>query len=74
MDQLNDFLEGFGSNLLDTRDEFLDFLVVGLVDDELVGLFHIVIEFCCELSVGKQFTTDSDIAVILVIGILIVAK
>ena len=44
MDHLYDSFEDIRPVPLDISHEFLDFLVFRFVDNELVGLFHVVVE------------------------------
>lgn len=48
LNHLDDSLEDVASVLLDIGHEVFDFFILGLVDDELIGLFHEVVELLGE--------------------------
>ena len=74
MDQLNNLFKNLRPDPFDLGEELFDFLFLRPVDDELIGFFHVVVDFFGEFSVREQCVTDLDIAVVFVLALLIKAQ
>lgn len=74
LDEADDLVKNLGPVLLDVAHELLDFFVVGAVDDELVAVLHVGVEFLGEFGMREEGVADLDVAVVLVLGLLVLAQ
>ena len=74
LDEADDFVKNLGPVLLDVAHELLDLLVVGAVDNELVAFLHVGVEFLGEFGMREEGVADLDVAVVLVLGLLVLAQ
>lgn len=71
LDEPDDLIENLCSVLLHIAHELFDFLVLRAIDNKLVSVLHIGVEFFCEVGMREKCVADLDIAVVFIFGLLI---
>lgn len=71
LDESDDLIENLRPVLLDIAHELLDFFIFRAVDNELVAVLHVGVEFLGEVGMREKGVADLDIAVVFILGLLI---